>query len=107
IVSGAGLLYGLGRVGVNLFTRGTAKAGILTSNGIKLQGFTKHGLNRAIERGVRPDAIKDAIQNPLKVNPVRMDDKGASQRFIGRQAEVVINPQTGQVISINPASTKK
>jgi YD repeat-containing protein len=30
-----------------------------------------------------------------------------SQRFIGREAEVVLNPQTGQIISVNPTSSAK
>ena len=30
-----------------------------------------------------------------------------SQRFIGQKAEVVINPETNQVVSVNPTSTKK
>lgn len=31
----------------------------------------------------------------------------ASQRLIGRSAEVVINPQTGRIISVNPTSSAK
>lgn len=30
-----------------------------------------------------------------------------SQRFIGKTAEVVVNPTTGKIISINPTSSSK
>ncbi len=73
-----------------------------------ITGFTKHGINQAIERGVKPYSILDALRNPLKVNKIVFDNLGRpSQRFIGREAEVVINPATKKVISINPTSSKK
>ena len=73
-----------------------------------VNGFTKHGLNRAIERGVKPNAILDALKNPLKTGNVVTDQFGRqSQRFIGKYAEVVVNPQTGQIISVNPTSSSK
>ena len=79
-----------------------------TSNGIKITGFTKHGLNRAIERGVKPDAILDALKNPLKTGEVITDQLGRqSQRFIGRFSEVVVSPQSGKIISVNPTSANK
>ncbi|WP_179413723.1 DUF6443 domain-containing protein [Mucilaginibacter sp. E4BP6] len=67
-----------------------------------------HGVERAIERGVTEEAISDALQNPLKILGTKIDDLGRpSQRVIGRLAEVVINPETGKIISVNPTSTKK
>jgi len=84
------------------------KGGIETVNGIKITGFTKHGLNRTIERGVKPNAVLDAIKNPLKVGNVSTDAIGRqSQRFVGKFGEVVVNPQTGKVISVNPTDSKK
>ena len=82
--------------------------GIKTTNGIEISGFTEHGLSRATERGVSNDAILDAIKRPLKINVVKIDEMGRqSQRFIGKHAEVVINPKTGQIISVNPTSSNK
>lgn len=77
-----------------------------------IEGFTKHGLNRAIgdpsRLGVKPNAILDAIRNPIKVGNIVTDQLGRqSQRFVGRLGEVVINPQTGKIISVNPTSTLK
>lgn len=91
------------------FFAGSATQTILkTSNGIKITGFTKHGLNRAIERGVKPDAILDAIKDPLKTGEVITDQIGRqSQRFIGRYSEVLVSPQSGKIISVNPTSANK
>jgi len=56
----------------------------------------------------RGRAILDAVKNPLNVKDVVKDALGRlSQRYIGREAEVVLNPETGQVISVNPTSSAK
>ncbi|MBS0622249.1 MAG: DUF4258 domain-containing protein [Verrucomicrobia bacterium] len=70
--------------------------------------FANHALQRAVERGVAKEAILDALSSPLKIEKVKIDQLGKpSQRFIGKKAEVVINPETQQVISVNPTATKK
>ncbi len=82
--------------------------GGLYNGAVKITGFTRHGLNRAIQRGVKPQSILDAVKNPLKIGEQITDDLGrVSQRFIGRTSEVVINPQTGKVLSVNPTSSSK
>ena len=91
-----------------LKTNGSIEA----ANGVEISGINNHGVNRAIgdfnRMGVKPDAIVDALKNPLKINPVVIDHLGRpSQRFIGRFGEVVINPITGIIISVNPTSTSK
>lgn len=73
-----------------------------------VEGFTGHGVEQAINRGVKPSSILDALKNPLEKKPVVIDSLGRpGQRIIGREAEVVINPQTKKIISVNPTSTKK
>ena len=63
------------------------------------------GFKRA---SVNPNAILDAVKNPLKINDIVTDSLGRnSQRFIGRAAEVVVNPDTGRIISLNPTSSNK
>ena len=89
-----------------------AKGSVTAANGLKIGAFTEHGLNRAIgsagRKGVKPDAILDALKNPLKINDVVIDQLGRpSQRFIGRVGEVVVNPHTGKIISVNPTSSSK
>lgn len=44
----------------------TTKIGITTANGIDITGIARHGIDRAIERGVKPNAILDALKQPLK-----------------------------------------
>ena len=48
------------------------------------------------------------LKNPLKINNVVTDQLGRqSQRFIGQFGEVVVNPRTGRIISVNPTSSSK
>jgi hypothetical protein len=57
---------------------------------------------------VSRESILDTLASPLKIEGVKIDSLGRpSQRFIGQKAEVVINPETNQVVSVNPTSTKK
>ena len=91
---------------------GKTSTEIIASNGIKITGFTEHGVNRAIgsvgRQRVSPSSILDALKNPLKINDVVTDQLGRqSQRFIGQFGEVVVNPQTGRIISVNPTSSSK
>jgi hypothetical protein len=52
--------------------------------------------------------VLDALKNPLKIGDIKTDQLGrASQRFIGGTGEVVVNPQTGKIISVNLTSSKK
>lgn len=61
-----------------------------------------------LERGVNSGAVLDALKNPLKIGRVVIDQLGRqSQRFIGRYCEVVVNPETGKIVSINPTSSAK
>jgi HK97 family phage portal protein len=60
-----------------------------------ITGFTKHGINQAITRGVSPAAILDAVTNPIKIVP-RPD---GSTQYRGAGATVVLNP-TGEVVTM-------
>ncbi len=82
---------------------------IEAANGSIVAGFTKHGINRAIgdaaERaGTKPEAILDALKNPQKIVS-GVDAQGRPfQIFTGQNARVVMNPQTGNIVSVNPLS---
>ena len=94
-----------------LAARGVSKS-ITVANGLKVNGFAGHAVNRAIGSAgravVKPSAMLDALKNPLKIKNVVIDQLGRqSQRFIGQFGEVVINPQTGRIISVNPTSSSK
>jgi hypothetical protein len=112
--SGPAIESGVSIIGKQ-FARQLARRGaetgieIVAQNGTKITRFTKHGINRAIgdgaERaGVKPDAILDALKNPKGVAG-GLDQKGRPfQIFTGENARVVVNPQSGEVVSMNPLS---
>jgi hypothetical protein len=62
-----------------------------------INGFTKHGLNQAISRGVSPSAILDALNNPISI---RLMPNGTT-RYTGASATVVVNP-FGSVVTVWP-----
>lgn len=64
--------------------------------GTELTGFTRHGLNQVINRGLRPHEILDILRNPLRKTPGR----GDVTRFIGRFGELRINNQGRLVTAI-------
>ncbi|MFN9247005.1 MAG: hypothetical protein ACK6DS_08045, partial [Planctomycetota bacterium] len=83
------------------------KGGIVAQNGTTITGYTKHGINRAtgngLERaGTSPKAILEALKNPKNIKS-GVDDLGRPfEIFTGPNARVVVNPQTGEIISVNP-----
>lgn len=73
---------------------------IKTANGLQVKGLTSHARERAAERGVTNSAIETALQKPLVVKEPIIDVYGRkSQRFIGENATVNINPDTGTIIT--------
>lgn len=83
---------------------------IKTKNGIEVSTVSEHTIERAKERNVSRTDISNALENPLEIRDVVIDDKGRkSQRFIGENATVNINPDTGNVVTVwkNGSGTKK
>jgi hypothetical protein len=84
-------------------------AGIVAKDGTAITGLTKHGINRVIgdgtkRAGTKPDAILDAVKNPAKIKE-GVDNLGRPFKvYTGENARVVINPETGKIISTNPLS---
>lgn len=77
------------------------KIELTTSNGIGVTKFSKHMEERASERKVSINDIKDALINPLYIDEIKIDSLGRpSQRFIGEKATVNVNPQTGTIATI-------
>lgn len=89
-----------------------ARAGsnLVASNGTRIVGFTRHGIDRVIgdgasRAGVRPEALLNALKNPSRIVE-GLDNFGRPfQVFHGLNARVVINPQTGRIVSTNPLSS--
>lgn len=61
-------------------------------------GFTKHGINQAINRGVSASDISDALNNPIRVTA---GSSPYSWKYRGARAEVVLN-SFGRVITLWP-----
>jgi RHS repeat-associated protein len=101
----------LARLGVEWTAAGGMFVGgsIIARNGIRISGFTAHGVDRAIgdaasHAGTTPAAIIDALRNPTSIRS-GIDPLGRPfQVFIGRHARVIVNPQTGRIVSVNPLS---
>ena len=91
--------------------RAAADSGIAitASDGTDVTGFTGHGIQRAIgdnagRAGTRPQAILDTLRSPTKITQ-GVDNLGRPYKvYTGSNARVVINPDTGQVVSVNPMS---
>ncbi|SMC17231.1 phage putative head morphogenesis protein, SPP1 gp7 family [Clostridium acidisoli DSM 12555] len=86
--------------------------GLNTSDGITISDLSLHGYDRIIgddnRKGVGINSVKDALTNPLDIKSIKIDDLGRkSKRYIGEKAEVAINPDKGNIVSVNPTSTKK
>ncbi len=108
------MLGGLAVIAATIISEGTlgpTAAAVLmagTTGDAPLPTHTRHGLNQKITRQVKTSDELSAIRNPLDVRPVKYDSQGRpSQRSIGENAEVVINPESNKVVSVNPTSSKK
>ncbi len=87
----------------------TDVAGIVAANGTEITGVTRHGMHRAIgngtgRAGTNPQALLDALRSPNRVVD-GVDSQGRPfQVFHGDNARVVVNPETGNIVSMNPLS---
>ena len=73
-----------------------------------LDNVTAHGRERMAERGVSDIQAANAISKPLHTADPVTDDKGrASQKIIGKHATVVVNPNTGDIITAYRTSRSK
>lgn len=76
--------------------------------GGRISGYTTHGLRQKINRNVKSKDILSAVKSPLKVGSPKVDSIGrVNQRIIGNKSEVVLNPKTGKIITVNPTSSRK
>ena len=86
--------------------------GIVTSNNIKITGKSYHCIARTIgsieqkRNGVRVSDILDALTSEeAEVLPIKVSKNGRSQKFRNKAVEVSVNPDTGNIIQVNPVHT--
>ena len=87
----------------------TTNPKIISKTGVEINRYTSHGVNRAIgdtykRAGTSPSAILDATKNPVKIKS-GIDALGRPfEIYTGKDARVVVNPSTGEIVSVNPLS---
>lgn len=85
----------------------SAIIGLKTSDDISIKDISNHFVERAVERKVGTETIKDALLNPLEIKAIKYDDKGRpSQKYVGKDTSVVINPVTGNIATTHKTSSK-
>ncbi len=73
----------------------------------KFGGFTKHGINRVIQRNLTPKELQQTLKHALEVDPVKYDELGrASQKIIGGHSTIIIDPKTRTIITVYPTSSR-
>ena len=80
------------------------------SNGLEVKSISRHTLERAEERNITADDVVKSLTEPLHIGEVVTDDQGRrSQRFIGENATVNVNPDNGIVTTVwkTGTATKK
>ena len=66
-----------------------------------------HFSDRMRERGISEEDAADAVTNPLFVADVKYDSKGRpSVKYIGKDATVTVNPETGTITSTWKTGTR-
>lgn len=77
------------------------------SNGLKITYVSDHFVGQSIYRNVSLKDIDDALTKPLDYGKIKVDSKGRrSQKYIGANAVVSVNPDTGELITVWQTSTK-
>lgn len=81
--------------------------GMTTSKGTKIVSKSDHFINRVIgsveeqRSGVTIESIQEALATPDRVDE-RQGKRGVSVRYFGKDAIVTVNPDTGNLIQVNP-----
>ena len=83
-------------------------SGIKTKNGLKITAMSDHIGDQASSRKVEAKHIVDALENPIYIRDVRYDKQGRpSQRFVGTNATVNVNPETGIITTTWKTGTRE
>lgn len=94
--------------------------GTQTADGLEIKGYTAHFVDRVIgqrsadsppakgeRNGVTYADISDALKSPKKIGPVVEQDSGLkSKLYFGKNAAVSYNPDTGELVQVQPKRTK-
>lgn len=93
---------------VRILTRNPRREWAGDMPNVKVPARTIHGNDQMRARGITDKQAADAIINPLKKFDVVLDDKGRpSQKYIGHDATVALNPETNEIITAYPTGSKR
>ena len=76
---------------------------IVTPNNLKIKGISDHALERTEDptRRVTAKEITKALTTPIPIGTIKTDKQGRkSQRFIGYDATVNVNPDNGLIVTV-------
>lgn len=76
---------------------------IVTPNRVRIRSISEHALDRVNDptRHVTAKQIRNALTKPLHIDKIKTDKQGrASQRYIGSEATVNVNPISGVIITV-------
>ena len=73
-------------------------------NNIKITEIGEHIISRTYARSVSFEDVQDTLKNPIKYGKIRKDK---SQQIKGKNCTIVINTETGKLITVFPKKTKK
>lgn len=76
----------------------------MSVNNIKITQIGEHLISQTYARNLKVENIKDTLNNPIKYGKIRIDK---SQQINGATCTVVINTETGKLITTYPKKTKK
>lgn len=70
--------------------------------------LSAHAAERMEERGVTREQMDDALAHPMHVTEVITDEQGRkSQKHVGWDATVSVNPDTGKIITVFPTGSRR
>lgn len=80
----------------------------INADGYTINGISEHLLERKTSRNVKASDVENAFTNPLKIDKIKVDEKGRrSVNYIGEFATVSINPDTGIIVTVWKTSSKR
>lgn len=71
--------------------------GLQASNGVIIGDISPHFFGQMKARGVSEEAVTEALTSPLQLGKIRIDK---SQQLVGAHAAVVVNTDTGKLITV-------
>jgi hypothetical protein len=75
--------------------------GVKTASGHTIKSTGTHAVERAIERKITPEDIKETLEKAWGITPVKVDAKGRpSIKLFGDNAVVAINPDTDKIVTL-------